>query len=235
MKTLSRLVALVGITALCIPGAQAQLNTNLILNPGADVDASSTADTPPLVPTSWTATSTAGYLAWGIPGGGPVATDPGPADRGTNFFFGGNDVSTSLTQTISLSSFTALIDSGSASYDLSGWLGGYAFQRDNTVVTATFKDAGSVDLGSAATLGPVTNTDRNNITGLFFRQTGTALPVGTRTVTIQMDFTRVDGAFNDGYADSLSFKVTSAVSSAPEPGTLIFLMLGGTLVLVKRR
>ena len=232
MKTPSRLIALVGITALCVSGAQAQLNTNLILNPGADLDAASTLDTPPLVPTSWIATSNAGYISWGTSGGYPAAGDSGPTDRGTNFFFGGNVANSSLSQTVSLASLDTLIDSGAADYDLSGWLGGFSLDSDNAKVTATFRDALNGSLGSAS-LGPVTNTDRSNATSLLLRQTGGTLPVGTRTVTILMDFTRSSGTINDGYADSLSFQVTNSI--VPEPGTLVFLALGGTLVLVKRR
>lgn len=227
-------LALIGCLIFADLPAQAQLNTNLILNPGADLNAASNLTSPPAVPTSWVSSNNAGYLSYGTVGGFPTATDPRPSDSSTNFFFGGVTPSSSLSQSISLVSFSALIDAGAAGYDLSGWLGGYLAQRDSVTVTATFLNNSSTTVGSA-TIGPVTNTDRGNLTGLFLRSGAGIIPVGTRTVTIQAAFTRLDGSDNDGYADSLSFKVTNPASaSAPEPETLSLLLLGLLVPLARR-
>jgi hypothetical protein len=61
-------------------------------------------------------------------------------------------------------------------------------------------------LGSAS-IGPVTSADRSGATGLLpVSGTGT-VPVGTVAIEVQLVMTRYDGAYNDGYADDLSFTV----------------------------
>jgi len=63
-------------------------------------------------------------------------------------------------------------------------------------------------LGSAS-IGPVTSADRSSATGLLpVSATGT-IPVGTMAIELQLVMIRYDGAYNDGYADDLSFTVAN--------------------------
>lgn len=180
---------------------------NLIVNPGAETG---TADPDGSTPV----TSIAG---WTIAGGEfdviqyqadsgnyPATSDPGPADRGKNFFSGGpnDDVSTG-TQTIDVSKDALKIAAGSVGFVLSGWLGGYADQDDNAVLSLQFEDATGAVLGKAQ-VGPVMAADRSNATGFVFRTTNGKVPKGTVKIVVTLTMTRVSGSANDGYADNLS-------------------------------
>ena len=66
-------------------------------------------------------------------------------------------------------------DEGGVTFVLSGFLGGFATQNDRATLTATFKDGGGGTL-AIASIGPVTNVDRGNVTGLLFRTTSGSVP-----------------------------------------------------------
>ena len=134
----------------------------------------------------------------------PSLTSPGPSTRGLNMFTGGPDnVNSDASQTIDVSSAAGMIDANNVSFELSGFFGGFAAQNDNAVLTATFKNALGVAIGSRFT-GSVSRDDRRNITGLLPRATSGDVPVGTRQIDITLQMRRTDGAYNDGYADNLS-------------------------------
>jgi hypothetical protein len=139
----------------------------------------------------------------------PTATDPGPKNRGSNLFAGGPDRDFAFAyQDIPLEAFAAAIDSGSACYTLQGWLGGFSSQKDNAYVGIEFSSPdGSFMID---TLKPVTNVDRHDQTGLLKRKAVGAIPPGTRSVLVAMEFTRVDGTYNDAYIDGLSLNVTTS-------------------------
>ena len=135
----------------------------------------------------------------------PSASSPGPANRGATFCCGGNQAAATLTQTIDLSSRATLIDQG-LPYHLSAWLGGYSSQDDNVKLIATFRGGNGGSLGTIQ-LGPVLASHRNNITGLLLRESRGGVPIGTRKVVLEMQFTRTGGSVNDGYADEISFTI----------------------------
>lgn len=180
---------------------------NLIVNPGAE---NGTADPDGGTPV----TSIPGWTIGGgefdviqyqaDDGNYPSAADPGPTDRGKNFFCGGpsDDVSTT-TQTIDVSKDTLKIATGSVGFVLSGWLGGFADQDDNAVLSIQFEDATGTALGKAQ-VGPVMAADRDNATGFVFRTTNGKVPRGTSKIVMTLTMTRVSGSANDGYADNLS-------------------------------
>ena len=115
------------------------------------------------------------------------------------------------------------------SYDLSGWLGGWTTQQDNALLYVSFLDAGSNEIGHAD-IGPIAPADRGNQTGLVLRQASGLLPTGTTSLMFSLSMERIGGGDNDGYADNLSFKLTSAV---PEASSVASLLAGlGTLALV---
>jgi hypothetical protein len=103
-------------------------------------------------------------------------------------------------------------------YNLCGWLGGYATQDDNAVLTATFERADATPIGTTAQIGPVTEAERDGQTGLLQESTSGIVPPGATMVVLTLTMTRVEGAYNDGYADSLDLSIsTSDASLIPNP------------------
>src|SRR5581483_5699010 len=148
---------------------------NLIVNgdaeagPGAPDDAS-------VVPVpGWSTEGNFTATQYSLPGS-PTPSDPGPADRGVNYFIGGPSNSASrAVQVVDVSGRAAAIDGGGVTFTLSGYLGGYGSQGDSAVLTATFRDASGTPLGSAA-IGPVTPAERSGQTGLLQRTASGSVP-----------------------------------------------------------
>lgn len=188
------------------------LNTNLVLNGDAETGIGDpSGNSVPSIPGWTTNNGTMTVVQYGASGGFPLLTDPGPANRGTNFFAGGyHGAISSAYQNIDVSSAAALIDARVMSSVLSGWLGGFSSQEDDTVLTATFLDATGTNALGTVSIGPVSAVDRTNNTALLFRQAATAVPPGTRTVQLLLVMTLFEGSFNDGYADNLSFVLETA-------------------------
>ncbi len=232
---------LLAFSAACIAvapfAAQADIfGSNLIVNGGAE-DEGATSDI--VIPvTGWTSTGTFTALSYSIGGGFPAPGDPGVSVGGNNFFSGGNSASISTgTQTIDISSGASLIDTGTASYDLSGYLGGFATQDDNATLTISFLGALDAVLGTAV-IGPVLAADRDDATGLLLRTASGFVPVGTRSVGVELLMTKSVGFDNDGYADNLSLILQpgAAPGGVPEPAAWALMLMGfGGLGAVLRR
>ncbi|MSQ27248.1 MAG: hypothetical protein EXR51_03795 [Dehalococcoidia bacterium] len=109
----------------------------------------------------------------------------------------------------------AAIDQGGLGFTLSGYLGGFQCQGDNASLTVSFQDDYGRDLATAA-IGPVTVADRGFATGLMARSISGVVPMGARKAQVVLLFTRVEGAYNDGYADNLSL-VLGGAAAAPAP------------------
>lgn len=177
---------------------------NLLVNGNAETGAFSATGAPIAVP-GWTTSSAftvVNYKPVGDTSGFPKTTDAGPPDRANQFFAGGNAATSSATQTLDVAANAAEIDTGNAVVDLSGWLGGDVTDGDNAALSVAFFN-GSTNLGSG-TIGPVTNADRGNVTSLLFRTQTIPVPANTRQLVVTLTMNRTAGAFNDGYADSLS-------------------------------
>ncbi len=215
-------VALACAGVVCPAMAAGGLGSNLIVNGDAELDAGSSSGN--VVPvTGFTTTGEFTVVQYNAGGGFPTATDPGPLDRGLNFFGGGpSSGSSSGSQLIDLGFGSSVIDAGAASFKLSAFLGGFASQGDNAVLTVQFEDALHAALGTAS-IGPVSNVDRGDQTGLLFRESAGLVPVGSRFAAVNLQLTRTAGSYDDGYADNLSLVVTGAV---PEPGSLALLLAG---------
>jgi hypothetical protein len=202
---------------------------NLILNPGAEASTGSTDGSLVQGPIpDWETSGEANVIQYGASGGFPQPTDPGPTDRGMNFFGGGPEDPLSIfTQTIDLSSYRAFIADGNVSFTLSAYLGGYSSQDDDAVLTVLFlgaedggvpddaaaftDDGGVVTVGSSVlgsvTIGPVTAAERQDQTGLLPVMTTGSVPVGTVAAEVQLVMTRYEGSNDDGYADNLSLTI----------------------------
>jgi hypothetical protein len=159
-----------------------------------------------------------------------LPSQPGPVDRGASMFAGLGqyavgyqtfDFSTPMTQSIG--------------YNLSGWLGGWADQGDNALFYVQFLDKYNNEIASSA-LGPVMPEDRNNQTGLYYREAAGFVPAGTSKLSFWLSMERLVAGDNDGYADNLSFVLQAPVGEVPEPGMAPVFLLGlGMLGWARRR
>jgi hypothetical protein len=208
--TLRFLAAAALLAAACSSQAAVVYNSNLVVNGDAEAGM-----------TGWT--GYAGYSPfqsvdygsnWVLP------TQPGPLDRGSHMFAGLGQYAVGV-QTLDFGTTTAQ----AMSYSLSGWLGGWADQGDNALFYVQFLDDFDTEIGNAA-LGPVTPQDRNNQTGLQFRETDGFVPTGTRKLSFWLSMERLVSNDNDGYADNLSFVVRAPAGEVPEPGTAATFLLG---------
>ncbi len=182
---------------------------NLVYNGGAEIGT---------LATGWLISKDFTTVLYGTGGGFPSLTDPGPTDRGSRFFSGGqNSASSEAMQSIDISFAASDIDAGKVSYNLSAYLGGYSTQDDNARVTASFFDAAGAQLGLTTTIGPVMVADRNYKTGLLLRETGNVVPAQARSVRITILMTRLTPNYNDGYADNISFVLTQSVQTTQVP------------------
>jgi len=166
------------------------------------------ADPQGLVATGWMRSSGSPSIHNYASDGFPAFNDPGPSARGTNLFYGGYVASSSLRQSLTVGALSEQVDGGFATYVFSGWLGGYFNHRDRALAAVTFLDEATNYLG-AAQIGPVTVSDRAQVTGLFYREASGTVPPRTRQIRVDVTFVREDGSCNDGYADNLTLTLQS--------------------------
>ena len=99
-----------------------------------------------------------------------------------------------------------IIDRGEAGFRLSADLGGYD-ERDEAKLEAIFRNGAGAEIGRAR-IGPVTNSDRGNVTGLRSRTTtqtlagSSIIPPLTRSIIIQATLDMVDGLVNNAVLDN---------------------------------
>jgi hypothetical protein len=216
--------------------APASLGTNLITNGDAEAGTGSGSgnDVEPIP--GWFTTSNFTVVQYGAPGGFPDTSVSAAIGGGANFFAGGPDTSFSsaLTTPMNVSALASSIDAGADLITLSGFLGGFDGQDDDMTITATFLDGSSISLGSL-TIGPVTEPDRAGATTLLFRSISGEVPEGTRSIEVEMDATRFEGSYDDGYADNLSLVMSGGGPAVPEPATITLLLTGLTGLGARKR
>jgi hypothetical protein len=156
----------------------------------------------------WTVTGKLTALKYGAQPAYLTVHDPGPPDRGANYFTGGPgaDCSTAA-ETIDLNKRAAVIDTGSVTYVLAAYLGGYAEQDDATTVSLVFQDGTGKETGRSA-VGPVLAFDRHARSGMTLQQVAGAVPASTRTAQVVIKMARREGAYNDAFADSVSLRLS---------------------------
>ncbi len=209
---------------------QALLGVNLIANPGADaspgLDENSTVEVSTDLP-GWVRSAYLTADSYQDTGGDLYQVTGGPSDAGSNYFYGGLDVTddsnpiATAFEDIDVSSAASLIDAGNVAYTLAGWLGGYSSQDDNTILTAQFEDWSGKVLGTGQ-IGPILAAARNDNSELLQESTNGSVPSGTRVIHVLLTITREEGVNNDGLADSLSLVLGSVGNVGPEiSGTVI--------------
>ncbi|MEU9979924.1 phosphoesterase [Streptomyces sp. NPDC050856] len=186
---------------------------NLVVNGDAESGPGGTAE-PVATVTGWrVAQGAPALVAYGLAGGYPTASDPGPARRGSRFFSGGDSPRTALLQDVTLpatgATGHAAVDAGRVRYAVTAWLGGYAGQEDGARLSVEFRDTKGTPL-ALSVLGPVTAAERHGRTALVERTAGAAVPPGARTARVLLVLTRTGGGTsNDGYADGISLTLTA--------------------------
>jgi hypothetical protein len=157
-------------------------------------------------------------------------TEPGPVDRGAHMFAGLGAFAVGF-QTLDFGTTTTQ----AIGFELSGWLGGWLAQGDNALFYVQFLDDFDNEIGGAA-IGPVSPGDRNNQTGLLYRETDGFVPIGTSKVSFWLSMERLGGGDNDGYADNLAFVLDAPASQVPEPATAALALLSlGLMGWLRRR
>lgn len=185
-----------------------EYETNLLFNGDAEFSAGASESGVDLGVPGWIDVGSMTIVQYGAPEY-PEASSPGLADRGSNFFAGSAEEDCWISQTIDVSQLATDIDREQVTFELSGWFGGYAEQRDLAWLTARFLDERGGELGTARA-GPVTLGDRQRAfarqlsqTGLLHRAVRESLPSGTRSIEVILEAERHEG-LTDGYADNLS-------------------------------
>jgi hypothetical protein len=156
-------------------------------------------------------------VRYGSPKGFPDYGDPGPADRGTNFFAGGHDCGAHvsyLLQCLDITPHTPTVDHP-VTWNADVFLGGFDNQADRAAVVLVFEDNAGCNPGKKgkhvlgeAQIGPVTETDRAGITGLLERTGSGDVPHGTYGILVADVFQAFNGTYNDGYLDNESLTLT---------------------------
>jgi hypothetical protein len=154
--------------------------------------------------------------------GFPDASTPGPVNRGGGFFSGGPVGNSTLTQTADVSAAATAIDGGGVTYNLSGWLGGYAGETSWAIVKLAFRNSSGGNLGSGQ-IGPVTAADRGQTTKLLQRTATGTIPAGTRSIAVSLllegeSARNTANKYNDAYADNLSLTLSTPLPAPALPG-----------------
>jgi hypothetical protein len=229
MKLLNRVLRIQTAAAavLCIslgsaPALATPLATNLIVNGNAEANVGAPNFSATVVPTGWITTSNFSAVQYAAGGGSDLNTaDSAAIGGGFNYFAGGPSTALSTAlQSINIADLAASIDAGLLDVEFRAHIGGYADQEDNMTIEATFKDATNAPISSLQ-LGPVTATERGDVSQLLLRLISADVPVGTRGIDILMTATRTAGSYNDGYADNLALQLIGTQQvELPNPGTL---------------
>jgi hypothetical protein len=203
-----------GLLAPAAPATASTTPVNLIKDSGAESAKQADVSGVAVVPVAhWTPITGTGFTA--VKYGSPefiTKTGPGPKSRGHNFFSGGErgPSPAGATQVDSLKTYVSLIAAGNAKFTLSGWFGGFADQRDYATLTVVWENAAGVAVGTPKAIGDVTPGQRKDVTGLLARSANGTVPKAATQALLRLKMVRLDGGYDDGYADNLSLVITKA-------------------------
>lgn len=193
-------------TAGLVVDAELPATPNLIANPGAEDGPGGTGGPVASIPGWHVLDGSATVIRYDADSGYPRLSDPGPSQRGRQFFGGGPVPRTRLAQDIVLPDPSG-IDKARVRFSFSGWLGGCAGQQDGARLSLEFRNRSGNPTGLVV-LGPATSADRSSLTGFVERRATGTVPPYSRWARIVLLFTRTGGSSNDGYADELTLTLT---------------------------
>ncbi|PYC80237.1 hypothetical protein C7C46_13190 [Streptomyces tateyamensis] len=194
------------------PAQAAAAGGNLLVNGDAEAGGYCTGD--------WSAATT--VPGWTVQAGGvnvmchSVASFglPGTGTPGKAFFGPGNFGDGSMSQSVDVSSAASAIDGGGVHYNLAGWLGGWTTYGGYAAVAVHFQDVHGNPLGSTGKLPTVSATDRGLSSKFLARSTTGAVPAGTRSIQVEVQF--LSTSSETGYLDNLSLSLDTPVTT-PAP------------------
>ncbi|WP_394821640.1 alkaline phosphatase family protein [Pendulispora albinea] len=194
---------------------------NLIVNGDAECGNGSASGYDGAIVPGWQVSGLTSVVGYDVGKGFPSRGTSGPALRGDQFFSGGPIGNSTLSQTIDISTASSAIDGGAVTYDLSGWLGGYANETSWTIVTITFLNAGKSAIGTGK-IGPVSAADRRNTTALHERTAHGKVPAGARSISVVVEFVgeamrNLLNQYNDAYAENLSLTLSAPLPAPAVP------------------
>src|SRR5581483_3683088 len=173
---------------------QALFGRNILSNSGAEDGPAGTMSEVARQLPGWVRAPMVSTLTYSDPKGLVKPSDPGPAQRGATYFWGGTEPSLLdgvAYQDIDLSAAATMIDSGAVTYSASAWLGGVGNHQDMAKVEIDLKDWGGRIIGGRP-LGPVRASERQGVTGLF-EQTGSGnVPPGVRMAHVSIIMNRTE-------------------------------------------
>ena len=179
----------------------AELGVNLVFNGDAELERGYwPSDQDASIP-GWTDNGTLTTWIYGAPTY-ILMDDPGPSDRGLNYFGGGSGGDSSMHQDIDLSAIQSDIQSRSITYSLTAFIGGYSTQDDCMEILVEFFDS-SGNLLLSGGIGPLYAEDRNNTTGIYLRGEIGEVPPSSAYVRVTLNAYLYYG-YNDAYADNVS-------------------------------
>ena len=183
--------------------AAVRVSDNLVLNPGAETPGEGVAN--------WRPQGDEGFaqiIAYGE-GSQPSPSDMGPPDRGAYLFAGaGSQPTGGLQQLVAVdSAWREAIDRNAVRANFSAYLGGYRQEGDFASATLTFIGANQQTLGRVVlpSIGP---QEREGKTGLWPAEASERVPAGTVALLVSLEFTRLSGRTNDGYADNVGLTLS---------------------------
>ncbi|QOY85957.1 hypothetical protein [Paludibaculum fermentans] len=186
------------------PG-QAVFHQNLVVNGGAENGEGATGINDPAVRPipGWTASGSLTVVTYGA-NSLLAAGDPGPQNRGLNYFSGGPGGGASTArQTIDLSALATDIDGGRVRFYLSGFLGSADGWDSPVILKAAFRNAAGEVLLTSSVNGP-SALEKNYTPELMNSAMSGYLLPNTRSVDLLLDMTAPSSAFNYFGADNLS-------------------------------
>ncbi|GAA2817782.1 hypothetical protein GCM10010441_47820 [Kitasatospora paracochleata] len=208
-RSLGSVLTVLGALLATVPAPSAAAATtsgNLIVNGDAEAGFCTKDWTAASTVPGWTVESGSPDVVCHSAGGFGYPSSPAP---GTAFFAPGNMGDGAMTQTVDVSSAAAALDGGGVTYNLSGWLGGWTVYGGYVAVSLQFRGTGGQQLG-VAKLPTVSATDRGLATKFLARSATGAVPAGTRSVQVQVQFL---GTTNEtGYLDNLSLTLSTPVT-----------------------
>lgn len=155
---------------------------------------------------------------------------------------GGNNVAFTQTfsiPTLMLTSFgftTEQIDGGTVGFNIASQFSTYQGQNDHAVISLQFRDGSSQPIGSPVTIGGSAFVTAL-AGGTGNRAWGSAsqdglVPTGARELVVTLAETKTpQGAYIDGYVDNVRLDM----NVVPEPGSAMLGLLGGVMLLRRRR